>query len=252
MCFMLALSAGCGIFGKEKKDETQGWTAERLYDEARGALDAGYYERAVEYYQKLEARFPFGVHGQQALLDLGYAYYKNEEHDAAVSAVDRFIKLYPRNRHVDYAYYLRGLANFNRGKGLTQRYLPTDSSQRDMSNNKQAFNDFAELLKRHPNTRYAEDARLRMTYLRNLLARHEVHVANYYMRRGAFVAAANRAQYVVENYQRTPAMPDALVIMAKAYKVLEMNDLAEDALRVLDYNFPNHPGSFEARQIVVR
>jgi outer membrane protein assembly factor BamD len=250
LLLLLALT-GCGLFG-ERDDPTEGWDAERLYAEARGALDAGNYGRAIQYYQRLEARFPFGVHGQQALLDLAYAHYRNEDSDAAVTTANRFIQLHPRNPHVDYAYYLRGLANFNRGSGLLQRYLPVDHSQRDSSASVQAFQDFNELLQRFPDSRYADDARLRMIYLRNLLAQHEVHVANYYMRREAYVAAVNRARFVLENYPRTPSTPEALTIMAKAYKVLEMDDLSEDALRVLELNFPNHPGVNEVRRVVVR
>ncbi len=254
MLFILGLSGlgGCGWFGGgDKEDETAAWDAERLYAEARGALDAGYYERAVDYYEKLEARFPFGTYGQQALLDLSYAYYKSQDFDGAVSTADRFIKLYPRNEGVAYALYLRGLANFNRGLGFTQRFLPIDLSQRDPGSSMDAFQDFSELLKRFPDSIYVEDARLRMVHLRNMLAEHEVEVANYYMRREAYVAAANRAGHVVENYPRTPSVPDALVVLAKAYKVLEMPDLSADALRVLETNYPNHPGIYEVRRVVV-
>ncbi len=246
---VLTLSA-CSYFS-EDEDETVTWSADRLYAEAKGKLDAGYYKDAVKLYQKLETRYPFGTHAQQALLDLSYAYYKNEEPDAAVSACERFIKLYPQNAHVDYAFYLKGLTNFNRGKGLTQRFLPTDESQRDPGAALRAFQDFSELVKRFPNSQYVEDAEQRMRYLRNNLTQNEVHVATYYMRRGAFVAAANRARYVVENYPRTPAVPDALVILAKAYRVLEMDDLADDALRVLEFNYPNHPGIYEVREVEV-
>ena len=241
----------CSYFGGDEEDETVGWGADRLYAEARGNLDSGFYSKAVELYQKLEARYPFGKHAQQALLDLAYAYYKNNEPEAAISASDRFIRLYPQNAHVDYAYYLKGLTNFNRGKGLTQRYLPTDDSQRDPGAAQQAFQDFLELTKRFPDSEYIEDSEQRMRYLRNNLAKNEVHVANYYMRRGAFVAAANRARYVIENYPRTSAVPDALVLMAKAYRVLEMEDLSRDAIRVLELNYPNHPGIYEVSEIRV-
>ncbi|OGT80089.1 MAG: outer membrane protein assembly factor BamD, partial [Gammaproteobacteria bacterium RIFCSPLOWO2_02_FULL_47_50] len=205
-----------------------------------------------ELYEKLEGRFPFGVYGQQALLDLAYAYFKNDEPDASISAANRFIKLYPQNAHVDYAYYLKGLANFNRGKGFTERYLPIDAAQRDSDSALKAFQDFSEMARLFPDSQYADDARLRMVFLRNQLADHEVNVASYYMRRGAFIAAINRAKYVVEKYPRTPAIPEALVIMAKAYKVMEMNDLSDDAIRVLEINYPNHPGIYEVREIVVR
>ena len=249
--FCVLLCAGCSYF-QDKEDETLDWTAERLYGEARGQLDAGNYTKAVELYEKLEGRFPFGVYGQQALLDLAYAYYKNDETDASISAADRFIKLYPQNAHVDYAYYLKGLANFDRGKGFTERYLPIDAAQRDPGSALKAFQDFSEMARLFPDSQYADDARQRMIFLRNQLAEHEVNVANYYMRRGAFVAAVNRAKYVLEKYPRTPAVPEALVIMAKAYKVMEMNSLSDDAVRVLEINYPNHPGIYEIRETVVR
>jgi len=249
--FVLLL-AGCSFFDKDDEDETRNWTVERLYAEAKGALDAGYYSKAVEYYEYLETRFPFGVYGQQSLMDLGYAYYKSEDFDSAISACDRFIRLYPQNPSVDYVFYLRGLVNFNRGKGLSERFLPLDLSQRDTGSALQSFRDFEELASKYPDSRYVPDAQKRMVYLRNTLAQNEVNVATYYMRRGAYVAAVNRARYVIENYNRTTAVPDALVLMAKAYKVLEMDDLSADALRVLEANYPNHPGIAETREVVVK
>lgn len=246
---ILIFLSACSYF-QDKGDDTEKWTAERIYAEARGALDSGRYDRAVELYEILEARFPFGTYGQQAILDLAYAYHRSAEPDLAVSTAERFIKLFPQNAHVDYAYYLKGLTNFNRGKGIVERFLPIDESQRDPASSLQAFEDFSELVKRYPDSQYAEDAKLRMTYLRNVLAEHEVHVAQYYMRRGAFVAAANRARFVVEKYPRTPSIPDALVIMAKAYKVMELTELSNDTLRVLELNYPNHPGLYEVREIL--
>jgi outer membrane protein assembly factor BamD len=245
------LVSSCSHF-KNKDDVTETWSAERLYAEAKGALDSGSYSKAIEYYGKLEGRFPFGVYGQQALLDLAYAYYKNGDTDSAVSTAERFIKLYPQNTYVDYAYYLKGLANFTRGKGFTETYLPIDASQRDSGSALQAFQDFSEMVRLFPDSQYADDAKQRMVYLRNQLADHEVKVADYYMRRAAYVAAVNRARYVVEKYPRTPAVPDALVIMAKAYKIMEMNDLSDDALRVLELNYPNYPGIFEVKDLVVK
>ncbi len=247
---LIFILSACSHF-KDKGDDTEGWDADRLYTEARGELDSGSYSKAVEFYQKLETRFPFGVHAQQALLDLAYAHYKDEDPDAAIAACNRFIKLYPQNAHVDYAYYLKGLTHFNKGKGFLQRYMPTDESQRDPGAAFSAFQDFSELVKRFPESQYVEDSAKRMRYLRNILAKNEVHVANYYMRRGAFIAAANRARYVIENYPKTPAVPDALVVMAKAYRVLEMDDLSNDALRVLEFNYPNHPGLYEVKEVEV-
>ncbi|MGQ0656491.1 MAG: outer membrane protein assembly factor BamD [Chromatiales bacterium] len=247
----LLAGGGCSYF-KEQEDETAKWTEQRLYNEAKANLDSGSYSEAVKHYEKLQARHPFGQYSQQAQLDLAYAYFKQEESASAVAACDRYIKLYPNSVGIDYAYYLKGLANFNQGKGFTERYLPTDPSQRDPGAAAQSFNDFTDLVKRFPGSKYTEDARLRMVYLRNILAQHEVNVAKFYMRREAYVAAANRARYVVENYQRAPAIPEALTVMAKAYRVLGMDDLSQDALRVLEYNFPNHPGIQEVRDTAVR
>tara|TARA_B100000929_G_scaffold278446_2_gene254701 strand:- start:360 stop:1139 length:780 start_codon:yes stop_codon:yes gene_type:complete len=245
---------GCSYFD-EKEDHTKNWNADRLYAEAKGNLDAGNYSQAIDFYQRLEARYPFGKHAQQALLDLAYSYFKSEQHDASISACSRFIKLYPQNLHIDYAYYLKGLANFNKGKGSIQRFVPdefADESQRDPGAAFESFQDFSELIKRFPESQYIEDAEQRMRHLRNNLAENEVHVANYYMRRGAFIAAANRARYVIENYDRTPVVPEALVIMAKAYRVLEMEDLANDAIRVLKLNYPNHPGIYQVEELEVK
>ncbi|MGE0384826.1 MAG: outer membrane protein assembly factor BamD [Gammaproteobacteria bacterium] len=250
LSFVLVLSS-CSFF-KDKGDDTRGYTAQQLYEKARDRMDSGYYDGAIDLYEKLQARFPFGQYAQQAQLELAYSYYKTEKSAEAVAACDRFIKLYPTHPHIDYAYYLRGLANFNTGKGLTQRFLPTDPSQRDPGGALKSFEDFSDLIKRYPQSRYVTDAQQRMVYLRNILAQNEVNVANYYLRRGAYIAAANRARYVVENFQQTPAMPDALVIMAQAYKIMDMNDLANDAVRVLELNFPNHPGLFRLKETQVR
>lgn len=240
--------AGCGAFG-EKPDVTRDWPVQRLYSEAKAAMDGGDFETAIDYYEKLESRFPFGRFAEQAQIDVAYAYWKDEENASAIAAAERFIKLHPRHPNVDYAYYLKGLVNFEQGKTFLDRIIPRDMSQRDPGAARQAFDDFSELTRRFPQSKYAEDARQRMLYLKNLLAEHEVHVADYYMRRGAYVAAANRARYVVENYQGAPAVPDALVIMAKAYKLMDLDDLSADALRVLALNYPNHPGIAEVNAI---
>jgi len=252
LLLLVLLLGGCAFFDNKDDDPARNWTVDRLYEEAKAALNSRYYSRAVEYYEFLETRFPFGVYGQQSLLDLAYVYYKTEDYDASIAAADRFVRLYPQNPHVDYAYYLRGLVNFNRGKGITERFLPIDLSQRDTDSAGQAFQDFSDLIRRYPESRYIEDAQKRMVYLRNLLAAHEVHVADYYVRRGAYVAAANRASYVVENYSRTPAVADALALMARVYKILEMDGLSADALRVLEMNYPDHPGLSEVRETVIR
>ncbi len=237
IALLLISLGGCGWFG-EKPDKTRDWSADRLYREAKSALAGHDYETAIDYYEKLESRFPFGPLAQQAQIEIAYAYYKDSQTASAIAAADRFIKLYPNHPNVDYAYYLKGLVSFNQGKGFFDRYLPMDESERDPASARQAFLDLSELVKRFPESKYAEDARQRMLFLRNNLAKHEVHVANYYMKRDAYLAAANRAKYVIENYQRTPAVPEALVIMVKAYRKLGLDDLANDSLRVLKLNFP--------------
>ena len=232
---------GCGVFG-EKPDITRDWPVQRLYSEAKAALDSADYKTAIDYYEKLESRFPFGQFAEQAQVDVAYAYWRYEEYASAIAAADRFIKLHPRHPNVDYAYYLKGMVNFDQGKSFMDRIVLTDRSQRDPGAARDAFNDFSALVERFPQSKYAEDSRQRMLYLKNLLAQHEVHVADYYLRRGAYVAAANRARYVVENYQRAPAVPEALAIMAKAYKLMDLDVLSADALRVLTMNYPDHPG----------
>lgn len=231
----LFLASGCSLF-PEQKDKTKDWSAQKLFAEATEALQEGNYDTAIDYYQKLESRYPFGRYAMQSQLNIAYAYYRAEEPDAAIAAVDRFIKLHPDNPAVAYALYLKGLVNFNQNMGFFARFLPTDNSQRDPGSTSQAFKDFAELIRRFPDTEYAEDAAKRMTYLRNNLARHELHVARYYADRGAWLAAVNRAQYVVQNYQRTPAVKDALAIMLLSYHELGMPELYRDTLRVLVLN----------------
>jgi outer membrane protein assembly factor BamD len=240
--FLASLLYGCGLL-PEQIDETKDWSASRLYAEAKESLNSGDYEDAIHYYEILEARYPFGRYAQQAQLEVAYAYYKYDEPASAVVAADRFIKLYPRHPHVDYAYYLKGLANFNQGLGFIERHLPRDAAQRDPGASRQAFYDFDDLVKRFPNSKYAKDARARMLYLRNTLAAHELRVADYYMRRGAYVAAANRARYVIENFQRTPAVPDALVMLARAYEQMGLSELSADARRVLKLNYPDYPAA---------
>lgn len=239
-----ALIAGCGSWGKPV-DKTRDWSAERLYQEAKLNLDNGNYETAIEYYNKLESRYPFGTLAEQAQLDVAYAYYKFDEPASAIAAADRFIKLHPRQANVDYAYYLKGLVHFSQGKSFFDRFFPRDMSLRDPGAARESFEAFSELVRRFPDSKYAKDASQRMVYLKNMLAQHEVHVANYYMRRGAYLAAANRAGYVVENFQRTPAVPDALVVMAKAYTVMGLDKLAADSVRVLRLNYPDHEGISE-------
>ena len=236
------LTSGCAWLDKHA-DNTQGWDAAKLYAEASDELNSGSYATAVDYYSKLEARYPFGRYAMQAQLDVAYAHYKAEQPEEAIAAADRFIKLYPQNPYVDYAYYLKGIVNYNRSVGFLDRYIPTDPSQRDPGAALDAFQDFAELVRRFPDSKYAPDARQRMLFLRANLAQAELHVARYYMKRGAYLAAANRATYVVEHFQRTAAVPEALEIMIQAYTAIGEEKLAADARRVLTLN--RDAGRFE-------
>lgn len=217
------------------------WNAEKFRTEAKKAMESEDYQKAIELYEKLESRYPFGKSAAQTQLDVAYAYYKNNEPEAAIAAAERFIKIHPRNASVDYAYYLKGLVNYNRGIGFLERFLPIDASQRNHSNSQDAYNNFDELLRRFPDTQYADDSKTRMLYLRNNLAMYEIHVARYYMQRQAYIAAVNRAANVVEKYQRTPAVPHALKIMEEAYNKLGLKDLASDSARVYSQNFPDGP-----------
>lgn len=222
-------------------DDCVDWDANKFRSQAKKAVDNGNYEKAIKIYEALEARFPFGPDSAQTQLDIAYAYYKNADPESAIAAADRFIKMNPRSPHVDYAYYLKGLVNYNRDIGFIQRFVPTDASQRDPGNARNALDIFSELVRKFPDSRYVTDSKKRMIALKNNLAMHEVHVARYYLKRKAYVAAANRAAQVVEKYQRTTAVPYALMVMQEAYTKLEMLDLAKDAENVYKLNFPNGP-----------
>ena len=231
---VIALS-GCGLL-PEQEDKTKNWSAERFYTEASSALADGNYGTAIEYYEKLDARYPYGRYAMQGKLDLAYAYYKDEEPESAIEACDRFIQLYPDHPAAAYAWYLKGIVGFNATLGFIERFIPADTSQRDPATTAESMEAFRQLVTRYPDTPYAKDARKRIIYLRNNLARNEIHAAEYYMERGAYLAAAKRAAYVVENYQRTPSIADALNIMIDAYAKLGMTQLADDARRVLALN----------------
>ena len=225
----------------QERDPTEGWSAQKLYAEAKSELGDGNYEEAIKLYQKLEARYPHGRFAQQAQLEIPYAYYKDQKPAEAIAAAERFIKLHPNHPNVDYAYYLRGLANFNDDLGWGGYISGQDLSERDPKAAHDAFTAFKELVTRYPKSRYSPDATQRLKYLVNAMAAHEVHVARYYMKRGAYVAAANRAQVALKTYPQAPANEEGLVILVRAYDKLGMEQLRKDAERVLMANFPNSP-----------
>lgn len=225
----------------DSDDPTAKMDVAELYAEASDFLKKGDYETAIQYYERLESRFPYGKYAERAQMEIAYAYYKDNEPESAILAAERFIKLHPNHANVDYMYYLRGLASYDLSQNFLEKMFDIDPSERDPKAARRAFENFAELLRKFPKSRYAKDAIARMTAIRNSLANYEVHVANYYLSRGAYLAAANRGKYVVENYQRTPAIADALAIMVSAYDKLGMRDLAGDTRRVLELNHPDHP-----------
>ncbi len=235
--FLLFLSACATV---EDEDPTEGMEAADVYRDAREYLDEGEYETAIEYYERLESRFPYGPYAEQAQLEIAYTYYKSQEYESAILAAERFIKLHPDHRSADYAYYLRGLSRFDGEQSFMARWFNQDLTERDPKSMREAFRYFSELVSRYPDSRYTKDGIRRMHSLREGLAQYELHVAHYYVRRHAFVAAANRAQYVVKHYQGTPAVPEALTIMVNSYTKLDLPKLAEDSKRVLEMNYPEY------------
>lgn len=232
-----ALAAGCAT--QEPADETASWTVERLYGEARDAMAERDWAKAIRYLEKLEARFPYGRYAQQAQLEVAWAHWKYDERGAALAAVDRFIKLHPNHEALDYAYYLKGLINFTEDAGLLSFLSDPDLAERDPRAAREAFAAFREVTTRFPESKYAADAAARMRYLVNALARHEVHVARWYMKRGAYLAAVNRAQHAVASYPEAPAVEEALFLMIRAYEALGLKDLRDDTERVMRRNFPD-------------
>lgn len=227
----------------EQKEETKDWSAQKFYTEAKEKLSDGNYSAAITLFESLEARFPYGRFAQQAQLETAYAFYKDQEQASAIAAADRFIKLHPNHANVDYAYYLKGLANFNDNWGIMsyvmQGVLKQDMSERDSKASRESFEHFRILVTRYPDSKYAPDARQRMAHLINVVAMSEIYVARYYMKRKAYIAAANRAQFALREYPTTPATEEALFIMVKAYDMLGLDDLRDDAERVLQRNFPD-------------
>jgi outer membrane protein assembly factor BamD len=238
LALILALCVSACSLLPDQIDETKDWSAQKLYSAAKDKLDGSQFDAAIKLYEKLEARYPYGRFAQQAQLEVAYAYYKDREIASAVSAAERFIKLHPNHPNVDYAYYLRGLANFNDDLGLLGSYTGQDMSERDPKSAREAFNAFKDLVTRFPDSKYAPDSVQRLNYLVNVLAQNEVHVARYYIKRGAYVAAANRAQYSLKTYPQATANEEGLLILVQAYDKLGMTDLRNDAERVLKTNFP--------------
>lgn len=223
----------------QEKDETVGWSAQKIYSTAKTSSDEGLYEKSAKYLERLEARYPYGRYAQQAQLELCYIWWKADEIANALAACDRFLKLHPNHPNADYIYYLKGLINFKEDLGFVAYLGSSDPSERDSDATKEALNSFSELLRRYPNSKYAPDAQKRLLYLVNALAQKEIHVAKYYIKRQAFLAAANRAQQVLKDYPNTPSNEEALYIMIVAYKELGLTQLHDDTMRIMQQNFPD-------------
>jgi outer membrane protein assembly factor BamD len=233
---LLILLAACG--NAPTKDETKNWSADRLYAEAKAELDSGNYKKAIGYYEKLEARYPYGRYATQGQLDTAYAYFKENERAAAIAACDRFIKLYPNHPNVDYAHYLKGLVTFNEDLGIIAKLSDQDMTERDPKAMRESFDSLRELVTRFPDSKYTPDALKRLRYLVNAMASYEVKVAEYYLRRRAYVAAVNRAQGAITNFPEAPALERAFVVLVRAYDAMELTALRQDAERLLQLNFP--------------
>jgi outer membrane protein assembly factor BamD len=236
---MMLFLESCAIFGPPTElDDTKGLSAERIYEKASERMTSNDYKKAVEYLKKLESRYPNSKFGTQAQLDMAYAFYKQDDAAQCVSTVERFIKIHPNHPNLDYAYYLKGVAYFKQ-RGVMEKFTLQDISDRDPKILKQSFLAFKDLLSLFPETRYGKDATERMIYLKNKLADHELHVARHYMTVNAYIAALNRAKFVIETYPDSNFIEEALVIIISAYDSLGMNDLKEDSLRILKQNYPN-------------
>jgi outer membrane protein assembly factor BamD len=239
----MLLASGCArLSGMLKdKDANEGVPAAELYQKGHAKMESGNWTTATTIFKRLVAQYPYGDYTEQAMMETAYAQYKAGRNDEAISTIDRFIRTYPTHRNIPYFYYLRGLVNSDRDTVFLQKVWTLDASRRDLATPQQAYNDFKIVTERYPNSRYAGDARSRMVDLRNLFARHELDVALYYLRRGAWVAAADRATYMLETYPGAMYQDDAVAIMAEAYTRLGNDALAADARRVLEANNPQHP-----------
>lgn len=236
---MLSLTACSGFTSQKKEaDPTKGYSANKLFLDAQAALKARDYGEAIKKYEVLQARYPLGRFAQQSMLESAFAYYKYDEPDTALDTIDRYVRMYPRSPRMDYAIYLRGLTNFNRGGSLLDKVFPRSFSDLDNVRQKESFHDFSKLLTRYPTSEYAPDATKRMNYLKNALGQTEVNVAKYYMKRGAYLAAFNRADYTVQHHQGTPAVLEALQVKICAANSLGKKKIANDTKRVLSLNFP--------------
>lgn len=223
------------------QEQSEGMTEQEFFERIEASLDSKNWRMAIDNLRLLESQFPFGKYAEQAQLELIFALYRTGDYEESIAAAERFIRLHPQHASVDYAFYIKGLSELSQTQGFFDSFLPTDPSLRDPGTARDAFATLTEMLNRFPNSRYAADARKRLLNLRNVLARAEINVANYYFKRGAYLAAVNRGRFVVENFQTTPAVPDGLAVMAQGYYRLQMMELADHAVRTLAANYPDYP-----------
>ncbi|HCJ50549.1 MAG: outer membrane protein assembly factor BamD [Gallionellales bacterium CG_4_10_14_3_um_filter_54_96] len=236
--FLLLTLTACSLFTPlpDGTEQTVQLPAAELYRQAKAELDDGNYSSAIKLYETLQSRYPYGRYAQQSMLEMAYAYYRTDEPDPAIATANRFIKQFPNNPHVDYAYYVKGLANFKGEMSVLATIGGQDPTERDPQGPKDAFNAFNELVTRFPGSKYTPDTRIRMRYLVNTLAKHELHIARYYLRRGAHIAAVNRAQGILSQYPNSSSTHEALAVMVQGYDAMGMTELRDDARRVLANN----------------
>jgi outer membrane protein assembly factor BamD len=241
----IAFLSNCSWMEFDDKESTEnqesGYTEREFYDKIQRSLGSKNWQLAIGNLQLLESQFPFGKYAEQSQLELIYAQYMSNDYSSSIASAERFIRLHPQHPNVDYAIYVKGLSEFNQSGRLFDGLFDLDNSTRDIGTARQSFSTLGQLIKQYPNSPYAPDARQRLISLRNQLARSEINVANYYFSRGALVAAANRGQYVVENFQQSPAVADGLAVMAQAYHMMGKSELAENSVKVLAANFPDYP-----------
>jgi outer membrane protein assembly factor BamD len=235
---VLFAMSGCSLF-PDKADETKNWSVTKLYAEAREEMNGQHYEAAIKLWEKLESNYPFGVYATQAQMEIAYAYYKTQDQAQALATIERFVKLHPNHPQADYMYYLRGLVSFNDQIGFLSSIYSQDPTERDPKATRESFAAFKALVDRFPDSKYTPDAIARMKYLVNAMAQYEVHVANYYYRRGAYLAALNRAEGAVTDFRDAPAREEALFLMIRCYDKMGNLDLRDDAQRVFVKNYPN-------------
>lgn len=237
IALIVTILVGCA----SNSERTEGVSEQDVYELAKRNLDSRNWTTAIQTLQLLEENFPFGTYAEQAQLELIYSHYQAQNYDEVIVNADRFIRLHPQHRNVDYAFYMRGLASFYQDAHTMAAMFGSDASDRDRGVLRESFDYLSQFVRRFPESPYAKDAQQRLVYLRNLLARSEIHIANYYFKRGAYLAAAKRGSYVVENFPETPAVPDGLAVMTQAYYLLGLDELAENTANLLALNYPNHP-----------